>query len=198
MGNVAEYPGVPLTMYKITPGDVLTGVPAGLYKYVEHEIGYDSGDYAFLEGDVMIGASSGAVGIVISCTVVTGTVGTSDAAGKIRFHSWNGVNFTDNEHFKVAADNDVGDVDGSVPSECTDNYPFKGSVAIGVIVCAQTYAQRVGFGLKKVRPDQTSTYGLSVAAGDSFLIRDASAVKNIMVVDSASGSAGSTLLIGLF
>ena len=40
--GIIAYPGIPLTMQKITPGDVITGVAAGLYQYAEYEIGYDS------------------------------------------------------------------------------------------------------------------------------------------------------------
>jgi hypothetical protein len=197
-GLVKEYVGIPLTCYRIAPGNTITGVAAGLYKYCEYTIPYDSGDYTFLEGDVIIGASSGAIGIVISATVATGTVGAGTAAGEIRFHSWNGTNFTDNEHIKVAADTDVGDIDGSVPTACTDNYPHKNSIASSVLAIAHTNTQLLAFGAKKVRPDQTALYGVTLAANSSVLITDASAIKNIMVVDAASGTTGATVLIGLF
>jgi len=197
--GIMVYPGVPLTMQKITPGDTITGVSSYLYKYVEYEIGYDSGDYAFLEGDIIIGATSSAMGVVRSVTVVTGTVGTSDAAGKIRFHSWNGTNWTNNEKIKVAADNDVGDIDGSVPTECTDNYMYKGWVAKAVMIRAITKTQLIGVSARKMKADQTSLIGFALAAtAQPLWIWDAAAIANITTVDEVSGQAGSTILLGYF
>jgi hypothetical protein len=199
MQVIREYPGIPLTCCKITPGDTITTVPAGLWKYKELEIGYDSGDYAFAEGDVIIGASSGALGVVTSCTVVTGTVGAGTAAGKIRFHSWNGTAFTNNEKIKVAGDADVGDIDGSVPSECTDDYMFKEWIAKSVMIRAETKSQLIGASARKIIADQTAKIGFVVTTTSYPLwICDASAIKNITAVDETSGQAGSTVAIGYF
>lgn len=194
-----DYPGIPLTMQKITPGNTITGVAAGLYTYTEYEIGYDSGDYAFAEGDVIVGATSSAMGVVRSVTVTSGTVGGGDAAGKIRFHSWNGTNFTDNEKIKVAADNDVGDIDGSAPVECTDKYEYKGWKARAVMIRAETQSQLVAASAKKIKGDQTAMIGNVVTTTSVPLwIFDASAIKNITVVDAAAGVAGSSVLLGYF
>lgn len=195
---IKEFHGMPLTWIKITPGDTVTSIPAGAYYYKELEIGYDSGDYAFLEGNVIVGASSGAMGIVRSCTVTSGTVGGGNAAGKIRFHSWNGINFTNNEKIKVGADSDVGDIDGSAPAECADEYAYKEAVAMDILVCAQSNTQRIAFGYKKISTDQTSGLGLPLSNGSSILISDASAIKNFNVVDAVSGSAGSVIIVGSF
>jgi hypothetical protein len=198
MDHVFEYPGIPLTMQRITPGNTLTQIAAGVYEYKEYTIGYDSGDYAFAEGDVIVGATSAAIGIVISCTVASGTVGAGSAAGNIRFHSWNGINFTDDEKIKVAADTDVGDINGSVPVPCADDYLYKGQLARSVLVVAETQSQRVSFSAKKIIPDQTSAYGIPVAANSSIQVKDINAIKNIMVVDATASSAGSSILIGYF
>lgn len=197
--GIIAYPGIPLTMQKITPGDTITGVSTYLYKYAEYEIGYDSGDYAFLEGDIIIGATSSAMGVVRSVTVATGTVGGGTAAGKIRFHSWNGTNFTNNEKIKVAADNDVGDIDGTAPTECADEYLYKGLVAKAVMIRAITKTQLIGVSARKMKADQTSLIGIAQAATASPLwIYDASAIANITTVDEVSGQAGSTILLGFF
>ncbi len=193
-----EYLGVPLTWQRITPGNTVTGIAEGIYKYRELEIGYDSGDYAFLEGNVIVGATSGAIGVVISCTVATGAVGTGDAAGKIRFHSWNGINFTNDEKIKVAADTDVGDINGSVPAPCADNYDHKDQHAKYILIVAETQSQRVAFSAKKVLTDQTSAMGIPVTVGSSILVGDVNAMKNINVVDATAGSAGSSIMIGYF
>lgn len=193
-----EFTGTPLTWVRIAPANTVTTVPEGLWKYKELEIGYDSGDFAFLEGHVITGATSGAMGIVRSCTVATGTVGGGNAAGMIRFHSWNGINFTDNEKIKVAADTDVGDINGSVPAPCPDEYQYKNVLAKSVLVVAETYAQRLAFSAKKILTDQTSVVGIPLAAGGSILISDPSSMKNINVVDATAGSAGSSIFIGFF
>lgn len=193
-----EFHGMPLTWIKITPGDTVTSIPAGAYIYKELEIGYDSGDYSFVEGNVIVGATSGAMGIVRSCTVASGTVGGGNAAGKIRFHSWNGINFTDNEKIKVGADADVGDIDGSAPTACDDNYAYKEAVAMDILVCAQTNTQRIAFGYSKLLTDQTSGLGIELPSNSSILISDASAIKNFNVVDAVSGSAGSIIIVGSF
>lgn len=197
--GIIAYPGVPLTMQKITPGDTITGVSAYLYKYVEYEIGYDSGDYTFAEGDIIVGATSSAMGVVRSVTVATGTVGAGSAAGKIRFHSWNGTNFTDNEKIKVAADNDVGDINGSVPTACTDDYPYKDWIAKAVMIRAITKTQLIGVSARKMKADQTTLIGFALAATASPLwVYDAAAIANITTVDEVSGQAGSTILLGYF
>jgi hypothetical protein len=193
-----EYPGIPLTMQRITPGNTLTNIAAGVYKYKEYTIAFDAGTDVFVEGDVFIGASSGAAGIIISVTVTTGTWLGDDVVGVIRFHSWNGIAFTNNEKIKVAADETCGDIDGTTPTECTDDYQFKGWTAKAVLCVAETQTQRLAFGAKLVKPDQTSKYGIPLAANASILITDASAIKNLYVVDGTAGSAGSTVFIGLF
>lgn len=195
---IENYPGKPLTWQRIAPGDTLAQIAAGVWKYKELEIGYDSGDYAFLEGDVIVGATSGAIGIVVSVTVVTGTVAGGDAAGKIRFHSWNGIAFTNNEKIKVAADADVGDIDGTTPVECVDAYLYKETVANLVLVSAETNAQRIGYSARKMKPDQTSDYGLLLPIGGSVEVRDADAIKNLYTIDAVSGAVGYTVFTGYF
>jgi hypothetical protein len=199
--GIIAYPGIPLTMQKITPGDTITTVAAGLYKYTEYEIGYDAGHAAALivEGNIITGATSGAMGVVRSVTVATGAIGDSDAAGMIRFHSWNGTNFTDNEKIKIAADADVGDINGSVPTECTDGYAYAGWIAKAVMIRAITKTQLIGVSARKMKADQTTLIGFALAATASPLwIYDASAIANITTVDEVSGQAGSTILLAYF
>lgn len=185
-------------MWRTAPGNTLTNVPAGLYKYKEYTINYDAGTDAIVEGDVITGASSGAVGIVTSITITSGGWATDDAVGVIRFHSWNGTNFTDNEKVKVAADATCADIDGTAPTECTDSYRFKGWTAKAILAVAETNTQRIAFGAKLVKPDQTTCYGIPLAANSSILITDASAIANTYVVDAVAGTAGKTCFIGLF
>ena len=195
-----EYNGMPLTWQKIAPGNTVTTIAAGVWKYTEYEIGYDSCDFTggFLEGQVITGATSGAMGVVISATITAGTILGGDAAGKIRFHSWNGINFTDDEKIKVAADADVADINGSVPVACTDDYPYKETLAHGVMIQAVTNPQMIAFGAKKVLTDQTAKVGVVLPANSTTFITDASAIRNINVVDATAGTAGSTIFVGHF
>lgn len=193
-----EYPGLPLTMQRITPGNTLSNVAAGLYKYKEYTIPFDAGTDVMVEGDVITGATSGAIGIVISVSVTTGTWLADNVVGVIRFHSWNGINFTDDEKLKVAADATCADVNGTAPTECVDEYKYKGWTAKAVLAVAETNTQRLAFGAKLVKPDQTSKYGIPLATNASILITDADAIKNIYVVDGTAGSAGATVFIGFF
>jgi hypothetical protein len=193
-----EYRGLPLTWQRIAPGNTVTTIAAGVYQYKEYTIGYDSGDYAFVEGDVITGATSGAMGVVRSVTVDSGTVAGGDAAGKIRFHSWNGINFTNNEKIKVAADGDVGDIDGTAPTECTDNYLYRDLIASSVLVCAETNTQRLAFSGRKILTDQTAKVGITLAANSMIQLSDMAAIKNLNVVDATAGSAGATIIVGLF
>jgi hypothetical protein len=195
-----DFPGIPLTWQRIAPADVVKTVAAGVWQYKEYEIGYDSCDFTggFVEGQVITGATSGAMGVVRSSTLTSGTILSGDAAGKIRFHSWNGINFTNNEKIKVAGDADVGDIDGTAPVACTDNYPFKEAIANGVMVYASTQAQLVAFSGRKVLADQTAKLALIINAGSSIYIDDAAAAKNINVVDAVSGTTGETVFVGYF
>lgn len=195
-----DYPGIPLTWQRVAPGNTVSTIAAGVWKYQEYEIGYDSCDFTggFLEGQVITGATSGAMGVVRSATITSGTILGGTAAGKIRFHSWNGINFTNNEKIKVAADADVGDIDGAAPVACTDDYLYKDQIALGVMVYATTNSQLVAFSGRKVLTDQTAKVGLIMGAGQSFYVDDAEAAKNINVVDAVSGTAGESTFVGYF
>jgi len=199
MQLVHEYLGIPLTSQKIVPGDTATGIGANIYQYKEHQVNYDSGDYAFLAGDVIVGATSGAVGVVISCTVNDGTtVAGGDAAGTIRFKSnvsGSSANFTNNEKIKVGADTDVGDIDGSV-SECTDNYTFKNMYASRALVSVR--AQTALICMDGSTPDQTRLQGHDMAAGNSYVLHGLDEIKNFKVIDYASGSASTVSITCYF
>lgn len=194
-----EYPGLPLTWVKIAPGNTITQVPAGLYKYAEYTINYDAGSDEIVEGDVFIGVSSGAMGIVKSITLVSGGWGVgNDAAGVIRFHSWNGINFTNNEKIQVAADATCADIDGTAPTACADEYQYKGWLAKCVIAQAHTNSQLIAYGKNVIKPDQTALLGQLLTAGSSVQVSDASAIANIRVVDYTAGTAGFTAFVGCF
>jgi hypothetical protein len=188
--------GTPLQSQKIVPGNTATGIATSVIVYTEYTIPYDSGDYAFVAGDVIVGASSGAVGIVVSCTVATGTVAGGDAAGLIRFKSWNGVNFTNNEKIKIGADADVGDIDGTAPTAITTDYQFKGRTARHLLLSAK--AQTAALAIDGSTPDQTYLLSHDIPAGGSYVLNDIKEMYQAKVIDKASGSASTVIVTAYF
>ncbi len=195
-GMVENYLGIPLQSQKIVPGNTATAIAASVYRYIEYEIGYDSGDYAFVTGDVIVGATSGAVGIVISYTVTAGTILGGDGAGKVRYKSWNGTNWTNNEQIKVGADNDVGDINGSVPVAVMTDYEYKGAVAKHLLLSARTFTALLA--IDGSTPDQTYLLGHWVTSGSSYVIHDAREMKQARVIDAAAGSASTVVVTAYF
>jgi FlaG/FlaF family flagellin (archaellin) len=190
-----EY-GTLLTQQRITPGNTVTGIAADIYKYAERLVYADSVDFQFAEGQVITGATSGAVAVVKSVTLNSGTVAGTDADVTLRVHSWNGIAFQDDEKIKNVADNDVGDIKGTTtPAEAEDAYPFKGAKARYAQVWAETHPQRVQFGANKFTTDQTTKFGVVVAANAMVEIFDGNAIPNINVVDTASGTGSSQILV---
>ena len=193
---VQNYLGIPLQSQKIVPGNTATAIASSVIRYTEYEIGYDSGDYAFAAGDVIVGATSGAMGIVKSCTVATGTVVGTDAAGNIRFKAWNGTNFTDDEKIKVGADSDVGDINGSVPSVMSDSYLYKGLMAKHLLLSVKD--QTALLSIDGSTPDQTALLGHNIPAAGSYVIHDPQEMKQAKVIDAASGSASTVIVTAYF
>lgn len=198
MNPVREYYGKPLTYQRIAPANVATGIAAGVYQYKEYNINIDAGTDVMAAGDVIIGATSGAAGVVISVTVTSGAWGDDDVVGTIRFHSWNGTNFTDDEKIKVAADATCADVNGSVPTEVADDYPYRRKYARNVLVQAEANAQRVTFLFNLMTPDQTADYGILLSAGDSTSFADIDIIKNVRTIDAVASSVGYLNVIGYF
>jgi hypothetical protein len=157
--NRAEtYFGVPLNSQKIVPGNTATGVSDGVIRYIEYTIPYTAGHYAYVAGDVIVGATSGAVGIVKSYTVTGGAITPGgDAVGLIRFCSWNGINFTNDEAIKVGADANVGTIDGTAPTAVTTDYRFKGRTANHMLISVKN--QTVLMAVDGSTPDQTYLLG---------------------------------------
>jgi hypothetical protein len=191
-----SYMGIPLQSQKIVPGNTATAIAASIIKYTEYEIGYDSGDYAFAVGDVITGATSGAMGIVRSVTVATGTVGAGSAAGNIRIKAWNGTNFTDDEKIKVGADSDVGDINGSVPAEVQTTYDYKGAVARHLLLSAK--AQTAALAVDGSTPDQTALLGHNIPAGGSYVIHEAQEMYQAKVIDAVASSASTVIVTAYF
>jgi hypothetical protein len=191
LSKTKEYYGKPLTYQKITPGNTITGIGANIYNYKEFQVSYDSCDLTggILPGHVLYGNSSGAYGIVITASVTSGAVGTGNAAGVIRFHSYTGT-FADNEKIKLDADTDIGDIDGTA-TQCASPYAFEKMDAKCVLLQAETQSQRVSMLANPMLPDQTSDYGFLLADKESIVLTDIDVIKNVRTVDATGGSAGS-------
>lgn len=197
MSTLAQtYLGVPLQSQKIVPGDVATAIAASIYRYIEYTLHIDAGTDEIKAGDVIVGASSGAVAIVKGFTLESGAWGDDDVVGTIRLKSWNGTAFTNNEKLKVGSDATCADVDGTTPVECQDNYQFKRFTARHLLV--SVISQTVLMAVDGSTPDQTYDMGHSLAAGMSYVIHDAQEMAQARFIDAASGSAGTVIVTAYF
>lgn len=193
---VNNYLGIPLQSQKIVPGNTATAIAKSVWTYREYTINFDAGTDEIKAGDVIVGASSGAVGIVVSVSVTSGTWAGDDVVGVIRFRSWNGTNFTNNEKVKVAADATCADIDGAAPTECPEDYKYKGQVARSMLV--SVIAQSVFMAIDGSTPDQTQDMAHTLAAGDSYVMHDAQEMDQAMFIDAASGSASTVVVTAFF
>jgi len=192
-----EYAGLALTWQRITPGDTVTKVSSGVWKYVEYTLNFDSGSTAVAAGDVIVGATSGATAIVLELGTLTGgTWAGGDAAGPLRIKSVCGT-FQNSENLNYAANANFATVDGTA-SECTNDYAYKGLIAKGLLAVAETQAQRIMFDANGGKPDQTSDLGIGLRAGYSIMICDGQNMANLYTVDATSGSTGSLICVGFF
>lgn len=194
MQLVHEFLGIPLTSQKIVPGNTATGIDANVYQYKEYQIGYDSGSTAHAAGDIIVGGTSAAIGVVISETITSGDVAGGDAAGVIRFKSYVGT-FQNNEAIRVAGTADTATTDGTA-SECSDNYTFKDMYARRALVSVR--AQTALICMDGSTPDQTRLQGHDMAAGNSYVLHDLDEVKNFKCIDYASGSASTVSITCYF
>lgn len=190
------YLGIPLQSQKIVPGNTATAIAASIYRYIEYTLHIDAGTDAIAAGDVITGASSGAMAIVKSVTIESGAWADDDVVATLRIKSWNGTAFTDNEKLKVSADATCADVDGTTPVECTDNYAYKRFTARHMLVSVKS--QTVLMAVDGSTPDQTALVGHNLAAGTSYVIHDAQEMAQAKFIDAASGSAGTVIVTAYF
>jgi hypothetical protein len=192
--QVTEYLGVPLTSQKIAPANTATAMSLNIYQYREHQMGYDSGDRAFAKGEVIVGNTSAAVGVLLSATITSGAVATGNAAGVLRFKSYYGT-FADDELIKCAAQADEGTVDG-VATECTGNYDFKNTYARRVLVSVSGNTALMA--CDGSTPDQTQLQGHQLTAGSSYVLNNLEEMKNFKVIDAVGGSVSTVMVTGFF
>jgi hypothetical protein len=191
-----NYRGVALTHQKVVPGNTITSLSAYCYKYRLYVLNYDAGTDEIVDGDWVIGASSGAVGKVVDVILSGGDwVDGNNAAGYLLIDSWNGTAWTNNEKIKVAADATCGDVDQAAAIvEASDTqydsvYRLKYKDHLAQSALVVVYANTALIGIDGGKPDQTALIGIPMVANSSFELEDHNDIVNFKCVDYTASSA---------
>jgi len=192
---VFESMGIAKTTQKITPGNAATGIGAEVYRYVERTLAYTSGGTTeIVAGDLIVGATSGAVATVVSLTLTGGTWAGGNAAGVLTIK--NQVGTFQSEKIKVKAGTDDATIAGN-STVSTANYPFKkDALAKGVFI--QNLDNDCLCCWDGTNPDQTSLVGITMATGDSFALPGTENVMRLKFIDKLSGSASSQRIVCYF
>ena len=158
------------------------------------EPAYTSGGTTEIKaGDVIVGATSGAVAIVVSLTLTSGTWGAGTAAGTLTLKSQVGT--FQSENVKVGAGTDDATIGGNSTAVSTD-YVYKNALANTVLVQVLDNTALVSF--NGSTPDQTYKLGLQVTAGSYVELFAPNDIMNFKVVDAVSGSASTVIVLGIF
>ncbi len=185
MSIIFEDLGIPLTHQKITPGNTITALSSNCYFYQRWKLNFDAGTDEMVAGDWIIGATSGAMGRVVSITVSSGTWAGDNVVGYLIIDSMVGT-WTDNEKLKVAADATTADVNGPA-SSFGDDYDFKGMQAKAALISVITNTALIN--LAGGKPDQTALIGHSMIANSSIVLRNIEAIRRFKCVDYTASSA---------
>ncbi len=189
---IYDYLGESLTHQKIVPGNTATGLSADCIKYTRRKLNFDAGTDELTVGSWIVGATSGAVGKVLSLTVTSGTWATDDVVGYVIIDSWNGTVWQDNEKIKQAADATCADVNEPIFTAghlLNIDYPNKGNMAKAIMVSVSTQTALVNWFNGPGLPDQTALIGQPMVANSSIVISSINDIKNFKVIDFTSGSA---------
>jgi len=193
MSIVFEDLGKPLCHAKIVPGNTITSIGGEFYTYTERLLPFTSGGTtAIVVGDWIVGATSTAKAEVVAVALSSGTWGGGDAAGTFRIRSQHGT--FQSENVLVAA----GTNDATIAANSTvspPGYEFGGMTAQAALV--SVYAQTALVAVTGGKPNQTALVGQPMAAGTSWVLRNADQIKNFKVIDYTAGSA-STVQITFF
>jgi hypothetical protein len=186
--TVEDY-GVPMTGQKIVPGDTVASVSSGAFQYTEKTLAFTSGGTTALAvGDVIVGATSGAVATIIAISAITGTWAGGDAAGTLTLK--NQIGTFASEHLHVGAGTDNATIAADSTAVATD-YRFKNALAKVAVI--QVLAQTALICIDGSKPDQTALKGWSVPAGGMFTVLE-EAIQRIKIIDRASGSASTVFI----
>lgn len=196
-----EHFGAPLTWQSITPGNTVTTIAEGIWRYYEFWVPFTLGGTTVpVKGNVVVGATSSITAIIMevdttSSALFTGTWGGADQKGRLRVKSATGQ-FTPTELLKIVADADICTVTSNV--QITGSYTNKFKEARCILVEAETNPQRIIFDCDGAKTDQTSTMGIVLAANQSIVITSPNAIRNLQTVDATAGTAGKTKIVGFF
>lgn len=192
--KVSEYNGVSKTIQKITPGDTATGISSSIYRYEERTVAYTSGGTTeIVAGDVVVGATSSAVAIVVRKTTTSGTWAGGDAAGVLTLKCQVGT--FQAENLNVGAGSNLATIGGNSTAVST-YYEYKGSTANKVLIQVLTNTALVSFDGSK--PDQTYKAALQISPGGIVELFAPQDIMNCKFMDAVSGSASSIIVMGVF
>ena len=179
-----EYLGQPLTHQKVVPGNTATALSANCYYYQRWKLNFDAGTDEIVAGDWIVGATSAAVGRVVSITEESGTWAGDNVVGYLIIDSMVGT-FQNNEKLKVAADATTADVNGlAIP--IAEDYIYKGMSAKAALVCV--YANTALINVWGGKPDQTALIGMPMVANASYILRDINEIKAFKCIDYTAAS----------
>lgn len=189
--TVEDY-GIPLTGQKIVPGNTITSVSSGAYQYVERTLAFTAGGTTVpVVGDVLVGATSGAVATIVAISALTGETAwvNTDAAGSFTVKNQIGT-FTAAEKLKIGADADIATATADSVVVAT-TYRFKNALAKVAVI--QVLAQTALVCIDGSKPDQTALKGWSIPAGGTLVVLE-EAISRIKIVDRVASSASTVFI----
>lgn len=187
---IYDYYGEALTQQKIIPGNTVKSLSPNCYYYKRWKLNFDNGSDEILENDWIVGATSGAVGRVVSITTIGGDWGAgNDAYGYMIIDSKVGL-FQDNENIKVGSDSTTAIVNEPIFGDAQElmyDYPYRGMIAR----CAQigTFDNTALVDWTGAKPDQTSKIGTYLVANSYLPLKDINGIRNFKCIDLIPGSA---------
>jgi hypothetical protein len=206
---VFEDLGVPLTVQQETmAADTSVSADDDMYSIKIYRMAYDSGGTSYMPilGDLIIGATSAARGIVLSCSINDGTTWAGgDGAGVIYMYAVTGT-WQNNEVFNVvtAADStayaDEGTVDGlAVLTSGRQQFSapcgtpiYNGMQAKAAIVVIETNSARITLDGTPATPGTLTngfvSRGVLMAANTNWVIRGVTPIKNIKLCNATASS----------
>jgi len=188
---IFDYSGCPLTHQKIIPGNTATGISASCYEYLEFLLlvdGVDAASIALVAGSWIVGGTSAARAVVVSCVLTAGAYGNANARVTLRLKSVSGT-FASTENIAYAGEANQ----FTVRTGCTqfpvsdDLYVHRGALAKSALI--SVYANTALVTLDGSTPDQTSLIGQPMTANSSIVLSDANSIRNFKCIDYTAASA---------
>lgn len=186
--------GEPLSLQKIVPGNTATAFSKYCYEYTRWRLDFDDADTQLTVGSWIVGATSGAVGKLVSVHPDLPESWTNET-GYVILDSWNGTEFQDNEEIKQASASTAANVNGLLKPIHAD-YHHKGDLAKTCLILILSNTALID--IMGATPDQTQLNGISLPANSTMLIKDINAIRNFKCIDYTAGSASTVQALFYF